>query len=139
MIEFHYELDFQLPNETDYGHWLRRIISSEDAFLDHLNYIFCTDEYLLEINRKHLYHDYYTDVISFQYADNQNVKGDIFVSLDRIKDNSKTLNVKSDVELRRVMAHGLLHLLGYMDKTDDDRKEMRLKENEKLEMFHVEQ
>ncbi len=139
MIEFHYELDFRLPNEADYIHWLTRIINSEDSFLVDLNYIFCSDEYLLEINKEHLNHDYFTDVISFQYADNQSIKGDIFISIDRVEDNAKDLGVNSDVELRRVMAHGLLHLLGFKDKAEDDIKEMRLKENEKLDMFHVEQ
>lgn len=139
MIEFHYELDFQLPNEPDYVRWLKALINSEDAFLDDLNYIFCTDDYLLEINRKHLNHDYYTDVISFQYADSQNVKGDIFISIDRIEENSRNLKINRDIELRRIMAHGLLHLLGYKDKTDEDTVIMRHKENEKLEMFHVEQ
>ncbi len=139
MIEFHYELDFHLQSEADYVRWLRAIINSEDSFLVHLNYIFCTDSYLLEINNEHLKHDYYTDVISFQYADNQNVKGDIFISLDRIDENSRNLNIDKGIELRRVMAHGLLHLLGYNDKTDEDTVIMRFKENEKLEMFHVEQ
>jgi rRNA maturation RNase YbeY len=138
MIEFHYEFDFELKQPEYYESWIRRIVSSENAVTDAITYIFCNDDYLLEINKKYLDHDFYTDVISFQYIDNQVVNGDIFISIDRIRENSQIFKVDEEHELRRVMAHGVLHLLGYKDKSEQDALLMKRKENEKLELFHVE-
>lgn len=97
-----------------------------------LNYIFCDDEYLLEINKEHLNHDYYTDIITFDYCDEENTSGDLFISIDRVKDNAKQLNIEFNEELKRVIIHGLLHLIGFKDKTEEDASIMRENENKCL-------
>lgn len=139
MIEFHFELDFQLINESKYSDWVNRILVSEGFEAGQIDYIFCTDEYLLEINKKYLNHDTLTDIITFDYTKGVVVSGDIFVSVDRVKDNAEGFDVDVNNELLRVMSHGLLHLMGYGDKKDEEVIEMRTKEDEKIKMFHVEQ
>ncbi len=139
MIEFHYETDFQLEGTTLFADWVNRIIISEGAVVKQVDYIFCDDEYLLGINKKHLGHDTYTDIITFDYTEGGGITGDIFISTDRVRENANNFNVNFDEELMRVMSHGLLHLLGYKDKSEKDSVLMRKKENEKIEMFHVEQ
>ena len=109
MISFNYETEFQLSNEAVYSEWISRVIVSESKNEGDINYIFCDDEYLLEINQKYLNHDYYTDIISFDYAVGNELHGDIFVSIDRVKENSADLNVLFDEELKRVIIHGVLH------------------------------
>lgn len=104
-----------------------------------INYIFCTDVYLHEINVKYLEHDTLTDIISFDYTENQVVSGDIFISIERVKENASEFSVAFDVELLRVMAHGILHYCGFKDKSEADEVLMRQKEDEKIKMFHVEQ
>ncbi|MCL4140703.1 UNVERIFIED_CONTAM: hypothetical protein GTU68_011892 [Idotea baltica] len=95
-----------------------------------LQYIFCSDDELLEINRTHLNHDFYTDVIGFDQSDENNtIEGDIFVSIDRITENAKDFGVSFEEELHRVMTHGLLHFVGYKDKSESEQKEMRAKES----------
>lgn len=139
MVEFHYEVDFKLKNEQKYSDWINRTIVSENAVLGKLNYIFCSDKYLWEINREHLAHDTYTDIITFDYTDGSLIGGDIFISVDRVIDNAKTYNVNFEDELLRVMVHGVLHLLGFGDKSDEEVVVMRRKENDKMKLFHVEQ
>ncbi|KAB7528644.1 rRNA maturation RNase YbeY [Flagellimonas olearia] len=139
MIEFHFELDFQLINEPKYSDWVNRILTSEGFEAGQIDYIFCTDEYLLEINKKYLNHDTLTDIITFDYTNGVVVSGDIFVSVDRVKDNAERFDVGFNNELLRVMSHGLLHLMGYGDKKDEEVVIMRSKEDEKIKMFHVEQ
>lgn len=139
MIEFHYELDFKLANEAEHSDWVNKIAVSETAEITCLSYIFCTDEYLLEKNQQFLKHDTYTDVISFDYSEGRLISGDIFISIDRLQENSDKYKIDLNEEILRVMAHGLLHLLGYNDKNEADSALMRIKENEKIEMFHVEQ
>jgi len=138
MIEFHYEIDFQLNNETRFITWLKKVVNSEDAEVGELNFIFCSDEYLLNKNQQFLDHDTYTDIISFDYSEGKRVSGDIFISLDRLKENSVKYSVEFEEELLRVMGHGVLHFMGYNDKSPEETKAMRLKENEKINMFHVE-
>ena len=138
-IEFHYEVDFKLSSETLYSDWVTRIISHENASLGNLAYIFCDDNYLLKINQEHLKHDTLTDIITFDYTENSIISGDIFVSIDRIKENASEYGVSFDEEIHRVMSHGLLHLLGYNDKSSEEKDLMRNKENEMMELFHVEQ
>ncbi len=107
-----------------------------DKELLSLSYIFMTDEQLLEVNRQHLDHDYYTDVITFDNSDELNViEGDIFISIDRVRDNAKQLGEKSSVELHRVMVHGLLHLCGLGDKTEQEQLEMRAAEDRMLRLL----
>lgn len=139
MITFNYELDFSLQKEEQYEAWIESIIASEGFLTGEINYIFCTDEYLHDINVKYLDHDTLTDIISFDYTENQVVGGDIFISIERVKDNAVDFEVAFDVELLRVMAHGVLHYCGYKDKGEEDEVLMRQKEEEKMKMFHVEQ
>tara|TARA_R110000868_G_scaffold93736_2_gene259217 strand:+ start:1530 stop:1949 length:420 start_codon:yes stop_codon:yes gene_type:complete len=138
MIDFNYETDFELVSETNYVDWISRVIVSENKSLGDLSFVFCSDEYLLDINLRYLEHDTFTDIITFDYCIGNVVSGDIFISIDRVKDNSKIFNVSFDSELLKVMAHGVLHLIGYKDKTESDISLMRNKEDEKSKLFHVE-
>ena len=138
MIDFNYEVDFELSDINYYSDWLSRVIVSESKLEGDLNYIFCDDEYLLGINQQYLNHDTYTDIITFDYCDGDTISGDIFISVERVKDNAQEYSVSFEEELHRVMAHGLLHLLGYKDKSDQEAHLMREKENEKIKLFHVE-
>jgi len=138
MISFNYESDFSLENESQFKAWIQQIILSEQKSEGEINYIFCDDEYLLGINQKYLDHDYYTDIISFDYSVANELHGDIFISTDRIAENALTYNVTFQHELLRVMAHGILHYCGYKDKSDVESQLMRNKEDEKIALFHVE-
>ncbi len=139
MIIFNYETDFQLDNEKKYEDWIAEVIESEDKEEGEINYIFCDDDYLYEINVQYLDHQTLTDIISFDYTIGNLISGDIFISVERVRDNAEDFGVSFDEELRRVMAHGVLHYCGYKDKTEADQKLMRTKEDEKIKMFHVEQ
>ena len=139
MISFNYETEFELPNEDKIEKWLSEVIVSESKKEGDINYIFCDDEYLHEINVKYLDHDTLTDIISFDYSIGNELHGDIFVSVERVADNAKDFNVSFDEELKRVLAHGILHFAGYKDKSDEDELLMRSKEDEKIAMFHVKQ
>jgi len=138
MIDFHYLTDFQIEDKTQYTDWINRIIDSEAREIGQLDFIFCNDDYLLKINQDYLQHDTYTDIITFPYSEGEIISGDIFISVERVIENANTYEVDFIAELRRVMAHGLLHLLGYGDKNDEETQLMRIKENEKIKMFHVE-
>jgi rRNA maturation RNase YbeY len=138
MISFNYETEFQLDNETQFSDWISRVILSENKKEGDINYIFCDDEYILEINKQYLDHDYYTDIISFDYSVCNELNGDIFVSIDRVKENATDFNATFDEELKRVIIHGILHYCGYKDKSEEDEALMRSKEDEKTKMFHVE-
>lgn len=134
MIQFFYE---NLPESvnTDYTAWLKEIILSEEKKLGEINYIFCNDDYLLKVNQDYLQHDYYTDIITFDYVKGRTISGEIFVSLQRISDNASTLSKNYEEELRRVLAHGILHLCGYKDKTEEEEKQMREKEDHYLAKY----
>ena len=138
MISFNYETDFELTDEAQVSEWLSSIIATENKKEGDINYIFCDDEYLVEINQQYLEHDTLTDIISFDYSVGNELHGDIFISIERVQDNAIEFSVTFDEELRRVMAHGILHYCGYKDKTNEDTAIMRQKEDEKLAMFHVE-
>ena len=138
MISFNYETDFELDNEAHYEDWISRIIESEGFDEGEINYIFCDDEYLHKINVEYLDHDTLTDIISFDYTVGNLIQGDIFVSIERVKDNANDFNVSFDEELKRVLSHGVLHYCGYKDKSPEDEALMRSKEEEKMQMFHVE-
>lgn len=139
MISFNYETDFELHNETDFSKWLSAVILSENKKEGEINYIFCDDDYLLEINQQYLDHDTLTDIISFDYSVGNELNGDIFVSIERVKENASDYKVAFQEEIQRVLVHGILHYCGYKDKTDSDELLMRSKEEEKIKMFHVEQ
>ena len=138
MISFNYETDFELDNEEQYEDWISRIIESEGFEEGEINYIFCGDEYLHKINVEYLDHDTLTDIISFDYTVGNLIQGDIFVSVERVKDNANDFNVSFEEELKRVLSHGVLHYCGYKDKSPKDEALMRSKEEEKMQMFHVE-
>jgi probable rRNA maturation factor len=139
MIEFNYETEFTLENEGAISNWISDVIKSENKKVGEINYIFCDDEYLLQINQEHLQHDFYTDIISFDYTVGNEINGDVFVSVERVKDNALDFNVSFEEELKRVLVHGVLHYCGYKDKSEADVLLMRSKEDEKIAMFHVEQ
>ena len=138
MISFNYETDFELENEAQYEDWISRIIESEGFDEGEINYIFCDDEYLHKINVEYLDHDTLTDIISFDYTVGNLIQGDIFVSVERVKDNANDFNVSFEEEFKRVLSHGVLHYCGYKDKSPKDEALMRSKEEEKMQMFHVE-
>jgi probable rRNA maturation factor len=139
MISFNYETSFNLEDENRYLAWIKHVVTSEGKTVGDLNYIFCDDTYLHTINVQYLDHDTYTDIISFDYTVGNKLQGDIFISVERVRENAQEFGVSFDEELRRVMAHGVLHYAGYKDKTDDESAVMRQKEEEKMRMFHVEQ
>lgn len=129
------DTSYQLRQRTEIRTWLKSIAKKEKYSILELNYIFCSDEYLLQMNKDFLDHDYYTDIITF---DNSEVKGkiegDIFISIDRVKDNSQLQKTSIKDELHRVLAHGLLHLTGYKDKTSKEQEMMRKKEDASLSL-----
>ncbi|WP_320814234.1 rRNA maturation RNase YbeY [Flavobacterium sp.] len=139
MISFNYETDFELENEEAFESWIIDIVDSEASAVGEISYVFCDDEFLHKINMEYLNHDTLTDIISFDYTVGNLIQGDIFISIERVKDNAADFNVSFEEELKRVMAHGILHYCGYKDKSDDDAKLMRQKEEEKIKLFHVEQ
>ena len=131
-ISFHAEeIDFRLPDEAATIAWLKGVMRQENWHLGELSYIFCTDAYLYDMNVQHLNHDTYTDVITFQYNE-EVVEGDIFISVERIRENATTFGVTPERELQRVMVHGLLHLMGYKDKSPKEQAVMTAKEEEHL-------
>ena len=139
MINFNYELDFKLDNESAYADWISKVISSEIKGEGDINYIFCDDNYLVEINQQYLNHDTLTDIISFDYSIGNELHGDVFISVERVRENAVDFSVPFENELKRVMAHGVLHYCGYKDKTEEEEMVMRQKEEEKIKMFHVKQ
>jgi probable rRNA maturation factor len=122
-------------NEDRYISWLTSVARNGGRFIEHISYIFCSDDYLLDMNIRYLGHDYYTDIITFPYDEGDQLSGDMFISVDRVRDNAAEYGVDFETELRRVMVHGLLHLMGYSDKTDEDVSIMRAKEDLCLQMF----
>ncbi|UOE41110.1 rRNA maturation RNase YbeY [Chryseobacterium suipulveris] len=129
MIQFFFENIDEISLGDNTKNWLLSLITSEDKKPGEINYIFCDDEYLLRVNKDFLNHDYYTDIITFDYVKGKTISGDIFVSLPRIFENATNLSNDFNVELHRVLAHGVLHLIGYKDKTDEEITEMRNKED----------
>lgn len=127
---FSEEINFKQPHPLKTSKWIKSISQSEGYKIGALNYIFCSDDYLLEINRQYLQHDYYTDIITFDNSEDEGIlEGDIYVSVDRVKENAQNLGIAFDLELRRVLIHGLLHLVGFEDSTEDLKVEMRAKED----------
>jgi len=139
MINYNYETEFTLSNEEVYSDWIENVVVSEGKSLGELSYIFCGDDYLLEINQQYLDHDTLTDIISFDYTEGDVISGDIFISIERVQDNANDLRISFDEELKRVLIHGVLHYCGYKDKSETDEVLMRSKEDEKIKMFHVKQ
>jgi len=138
MIAFHFKSELVIQKKADYADWINRVVDSEGFSVGQIDYIFCTDDYLLKLNKDYLNHDTFTDIITFDYRDGSIISGDIFISTDRVQDNAKKFDVEFSNELRRVMIHGILHLAGFGDKSKEEKDIMRLKEDEKIKMFHVE-
>ena len=139
MLSYHFEGVPEFSEPEKYSDWLHAISDSEGFELGALTYIFCSDDYLLRLNQEYLKHDTLTDIITFDYVSGKLISGDVYISLDRVAENALAFEVSKEEELLRVMAHGLLHLCGYGDKTFENQELMTLKENEKIKMFHVEQ
>ncbi|WP_299314211.1 rRNA maturation RNase YbeY [uncultured Aquimarina sp.] len=138
MINFFYESVDLDVDEKSISSWIRKVIFSEKKKEGEISFIFCNDDYLLKINQDFLDHDTYTDIISFDNSLGNELNGDIFISYERVVDNSSIYSVSKEEELRRVIIHGILHFCGFKDKTSDEGVIMRQKEEEKLIMFHVE-
>ena len=136
-IDFFYEeIDFTLSDAEHYISWINELIKVNKAQLKSINYIFCSDEYLLNINKEYLDHDYYTDIISFPFSESPDpIHGDIFISIERVIENATENKAMFEHELLRVMSHGLLHFLGYKDKSEKDRAIMRKTEDEMMRLF----
>ncbi|MAY84882.1 MAG: rRNA maturation RNase YbeY [Flavobacteriales bacterium] len=129
-IHFHSEeVDFSLSNQEEHISWIQNVIDQESKKVGELNFIFCSDDYLLTINQEYLKHDYYTDIITFNYNEEDAISGDIFISIDRITENAKERAIPFEIELERVMIHGVLHLIGYDDKEPESQATMRAKED----------
>ena len=129
------DVDFQIQNEAEITKWVKQTLEQEKHHWTTLNFIFCSDEYLHKINLNYLNHDTYTDIITFPYSTDP-IEGDIFISIERVKDNAKKFAVSFDRELHRVVIHGVLHLMGYDDKNPEDKKQMTLKENQYLSLLN---
>ncbi|AUC21592.1 MULTISPECIES: rRNA maturation RNase YbeY [Polaribacter] len=135
MVTFNYETDFDLKDENLLEYWIDNVVSKKGFSLGELNYIFCDDEYLHKLNVEFLQHDTLTDVISFDNTLGKLISGDIYISIERVADNAKDFEVSFIEELHRVMIHGVLHYMGYKDKTETEKKEMRNAENTALSEF----
>jgi rRNA maturation RNase YbeY len=122
------DIDIKLEHKQTISTWIKKMVMHENKIFHGISYIFCSDEYLHKINVEHLDHDDYTDVITFPYSEKQ-IEGDIFISIERIKENATNLNIAWETELHRVLIHGALHLCGYTDKTPEDKELMTAKEN----------
>lgn len=131
-VHFHTEdIEFKLPNANAVKAWVKEVIEAEGFKAGMVNYIFCSDDYLLAINKQYLDHDYYTDIITFDMSDIEDtIAADIFISIDRVEQNAQELGENIENELHRVLIHGILHLTGHDDKTEKDKKQMRLIENQ---------
>ena len=131
MILFHSQNKFKLSQKMERKRWIKAAIEKEGKKCGDINYIFCSDEELLQVNREYLQHDYYTDIITFDYTEGDLISGDLYISTERIADNAKTYQV----DFENVLIHGIMHLCGYKDKTDSDAKVMRSKENFYMDLF----
>jgi rRNA maturation RNase YbeY len=132
MIDFSYQTDFKLKKETDISKWISSVIVSEGFAEGDISYVFCDDDFLLGINKEFLNHDTFTDIISFDYSLGKQIHGEIYISVDRVRDNAGNFKTAFDTELHRVIVHGILHYCGYKDKTETDEIEMRSKEERAL-------
>jgi len=135
MIDFHSETDFHLEDEEIHRKWIADIIVSEGFQLGEVLYVFCDDEYLHKLNLEFLNHDTLTDILSFDYGLGKEINGEIYISIERVVENAGEFSVEFSKELKRVMIHGILHFMGYKDKTSSEERSMRLKEDECLGRF----
>ncbi|KYG78001.1 rRNA maturation RNase YbeY [Roseivirga spongicola] len=133
------DVEFKLNHKTIIRKWIKSIVESHQQSIEEINYIFCSDEYLLNVNREYLYHDYYTDIITFDNREalDEPILSDIFISIDRVKENAITEATHFDNELYRVLIHGVLHLLGQADKTEEQQVAMRKSEEASLSLLQI--
>ena len=136
-IAFHYETDFLLENTESFIRWIKNVILEENKELGEVNYIFCDDKYLLEKNIKYLDHNTLTDIITFNYCEGDIISSDIMISIERVMENSSIFENSFSEELNRVMIHGILHLIGYNDKTDGEKEIIRKKEDYYVNKFVI--
>ena len=128
------DIRFTYKNKLANNRWLKMVAGSEIRKIGDINIIFCSDNYILDVNMKYLQHDYFTDIITFDYCEGKVVSGDLFMSVDNVRENSIEFGTDFEEELHRVIVHGVLHLIGYDDHTEEDKKVMRQKENYYLQM-----
>ena len=136
MVRFYNEdIDMPTLDTSRTTRWLRRVAALHDRQLGDINYIFCSDRKILEVNRQYLGHDYYTDIITFDETKDQRIAGDLFISLETVASNTELMNTSFDEELHRVLVHGVLHLCGLKDKQDDEAARMREEERKALDIL----
>ena len=126
---FNEDIKFDFKEKRLTNRWLKLVAESEIRRLGDISIIFCSDNYILDINMKYLQHDYFTDIITFDYCEGDTVSGDLFISIDSVRENAAFYGTEFKDELNRVIVHGVLHLIGYDDHSEEDIKEMRAKEN----------
>lgn len=136
-VNFQYISPFNV-NSDSLEEWIREVLNTHSKQLGEICVVFCSDNYLLDLNKESLNHDYFTDIITFDYTVGEMVSGDLFISIDRVKDNALSESVDWKFELGRVLIHGCLHMCGFGDKSEEDAKEMRRQENEALKHFNIE-
>lgn len=135
MVSYFFEdIKFKFNKRRLNNQWLKYVAESEIKKIGQINIIFCSDNYILDINQKYLQHDYFTDIITFDYCEGNYLSGDLFISIDTVKENSNFYNTEFEEELNRVMVHGVLHLIGYDDHSDEDKLIIRSKENYYLDL-----
>lgn len=138
MVSYYFEdTDFRLKAKTRIKYWLKLVAESEVYRLGNVSVIFCSDNYILDINQRFLQHDYFTDIITFDYSEGDRISGDLFISVDSVRENSLEYGTKFEDELHRVIVHGILHLIGYDDHTEEDVRVMRAKENYYLLLYDL--
>ena len=130
-------IDFELADEPKVKKWILAVVGAQGKRVGNLNYLFCDDSYLINVNHTYLNHDTYTDIITFDYVEGNVVSGDILISVERVRENATLFNSSFEQELRRVIIHGVLHLLGQADKSDEDAAEMRRKEESALALWNT--
>lgn len=135
MIEFFSETDFALDNQDTFSKWITAIIETEGFSVGDITYVFCDDDYLHKINLEYLKHDTLTDIISFDYSLGKQIHGEIYISIERVKENALEFNVSFDSELKRVIIHGIFHFMGCKDKTPAEEIQMRKKEDQAIATF----
>ncbi len=131
------DISIQIKGKRKLYDWIKKVIISERKKPGEISIVFCSDDFLLDMNKKFLQHNYYTDIITFDYTVDGVISGELYISIDRVKDNAEQHNESFDNELRRVIIHGVLHLCGYKDKTKEDQAKMRSKEDQKLKLITV--
>ena len=129
------DIKFLLKDKTKLKKWITQVVEKQKKRVGNIGYLFCDDEYILQVNRDYLNHDTYTDIITFDYVEGDIISGDILISVDRVGENAKTFGCAFEHELHRVIIHGVLHLLGNKDKTDAEASAMRKKENQALKIL----